>query len=394
MRPILTLYGYLCHVTNFLTILNEHIAEGTLVRLTLSKPLYKTQDLKNVYIRPLEIKGKPMYSFTYRHSTNDVVKNFDAEGCKAQVAQLIPASFQIATLLSTHEEVILRIAKKGSQQVSRKKTIAEVVSDKSHDRLKHGFADLSDVYLKHLKVTDQDGNLIPRMADKFKQINKYLEIVDGLIKSVPLPANIHIADMGSGKGYLTFALYNYLVNKLHLNVEVTGVEQRPNLVALGNEVASQCGFTKLNFIESTIQDYKTNKIDILIALHACDTATDEAIAKGIKSNASIIICAPCCHKQIRQQVKGKIQSSPLLKYGIFKERQFEMVTDTLRALLLELHGYKANIFEFISSEHTNKNIMLVGTRSAQPPDVKEIRHKIDSLKESFQIEYHFLEKLL
>ncbi len=335
-----------------------------------------------------------MFSFTYRHSTNDAVKNFDADGCKIQVDQLIPASFQIATLLTTHEEVVLRISKKGTQQVSRKKTMAGVAPDKSHDRIKNSFTDLSDAYLKHLKVTDLDGNLIPRMADKYRQINKYLEIVDGLIKAVNLPDTIRITDMGSGKGYLTFALYNYLVNKLHLNAEVTGVEQRAELVALGNETAALCDFTKLNFIESTIQDYKPDRIEILIALHACDTATDDAIAKGVRSKAHLIICAPCCHKQIRQQVKGKIQPSPLLKYGIFKERQLEMVTDTLRALLLELHGYKANIFEFISSEHTSKNIMLVGAKRPGAVNENEAIKKIEALKKEYQIDFHYLEKLM
>ncbi|MDF1672752.1 MAG: methyltransferase, partial [Vicingaceae bacterium] len=129
-------------------------------------------------------------------------------------------------------------------------------------------------------------------------------------------------------------------------------------------------------------------------LHACDTATDDAIYKGLKSNAELIITAPCCHKQIRQQLKGKEQESPILKYGIFKERQYEMVTDTIRALLMEQHQYNTKIFEFISNEHTRKNVMLVGTKSSKKPDVKTIDEKIEAIKKDYNIEYHFLEKIL
>jgi hypothetical protein len=200
--------------------------------------------------------------------------------------------------------------------------------------------------------------------------------------------------MGAGKGYLTFALYDYLRNKLQHNVTVTGVELRKDLVDQCNKAAAECGFDQLHFECSSIEDFELKKVDILIALHACDTATDDAIAKGIKANADLIVCAPCCHKQIRQQLKGKEYKNPLLKYGIYKEREFEMVTDTIRALVLERNHYKSNIFEFISSEHTGKNTMLVGVKSKHKPDLPVIQGKIDSLKEAYQIDYHYLEKLM
>jgi hypothetical protein len=161
-----------------------------------------------------------------------------------------------------------------------------------------------------------------------------------------------------------------------------------------NNVAKECGFNSLHFVCKPIEEYKEAKIDILIALHACDTATDDAIYKGIVSDSSLIICAPCCHKQIRQQVKGIEQESPLLKYGIFKERQFEMVTDTIRALIMEEHQYQTKIFEFISNEHTRKNILLVGAKTEQKADRKSIDEKIESVKNMYQIKQHYLEKLV
>ena len=215
-----------------------------------------------------------------------------------------------------------------------------------------------------------------------------------LLKKATLPENIEVVDMGCGKGYLTFALYDYLKNKRGLSVCVTGVEQREDLVSQCNTLAEQCGFADLHFVPGLIQTYQGKKVDILIALHACDTATDDALAIGIQSAASLIVCAPCCHKHIRQQLKGRPSQNPVLRHGIYKEREYEMVTDTLRALLLEKNNYRSDIFEFISNEHTRKNIMLVGIRQSRPVDIARIEKQIEWLKSSYGIEYHYLEKAL
>jgi protein-L-isoaspartate O-methyltransferase len=245
-----------------------------------------------------------------------------------------------------------------------------------------------------LGVTDGEGNVIPKMADKFRQINKYLEIIESLIKNADLPEKISIVDMGSGKGYLTFALYDYLVQQRKMDVTITGIELRKELVDFCNDTAKACGFENLKFENKAIQEYKTKKLDVLIALHACDTATDDAIFKGMKANAELIITAPCCHKQIRQQLKGKEQESPILKYGIFKERQYEMVTDTMRALILEKHQYNTNIFEFISNEHTRKNVMLAATKTSKKADVENLNSKIEAIKSEYGVEEHYLEGLV
>jgi len=176
-----------------------------------------------------------------------------------------------------------------------------------------------------------------------------------------------------------------------MQVSVTGIELRKELVDYCNDIAEKCGFENLNFECKPIQEYADKKIDILIALHACDTATDDAITKGIIAKADLIVCAPCCHKQVRQSLKGKEQEDPILKYGIFKERQFEMVTDTIRALILEKQQYQTKIFEFVSNEHTRKNVMLVATKSTKEIDVKKVNSKIKGIKEAYGIEEHYLE---
>ena len=380
-------------IKRFFEEIEASIQNDTLVKLTLSKPPKKTADLINVYVRQVVIKNQKKFSFNYRYKTNDQVKNYSFDEALTELESLIGESFKLATLFTLSDNFELKINKKG--KISVRKT-APTFSNKLpevHDNQKKKRASKSE-FLFHLGISDADGNVIPKMADKFKQINKYLEIIDGLIKSTNLPKKVNIVDMGSGKGYLTFALYDFLTNTRKLDVSVVGIELRKELVDYCNDIATKCEYTNLKFVSQRIEEFDNNKIDILIALHACDTATDDAIFKGLQSKASLIVCAPCCHKQVRQSLKGVEQENPILKYGIFKERQFEMITDTVRALIMEKHQYQTKVFEFISNEHTRKNIMLVGTKAGKSPNTKSIDSKIDSLKKEFGVEEHYLETLV
>ncbi len=370
------------------------IASDTFLKITLSKPREAGEALQNVYIRPIVLKNKPQLSFLFRNKTNDQTKNYTTEEGLLELESLLKNSFFFATLFTSKGDYFLQISKKGTGTLSKQKPSSTTSPSLSHDRTKVKRATEKDYYLTLLGINDNEGVLIPSMADKYRQINKYLEIIEGLVQATTFPEHINIVDMGSGKGYLTFALYDYLKNKLNLDVTVTGIELRPELVEYCTNAAKSCGFEALQFICKPIEAYSETKIDILIALHACDTATDDALYKGILSNSTLIICAPCCHKQIRQQVKGIEQESPLLKYGIFKERHFEMVTDTIRALILEEHQYQTKIFEFISNEHTRKNIMLVASKNTNTLDKNSSNHKIETLKKEYHITLHHLEKLL
>ncbi len=378
----------------FIALVEQSIEENTFIKITLSKAKEKDSDLKNVYIRQLNLKGKKHLSFNFSYNTNDQTKNHDIAIGLYELENLFSNKFKNASLMTHDWNYQLMTSKKGKVSLLKLKNTQENVNSTEHDRVKSKFVTGNELYLKLLGVADGNGNIIPKMADKYRQINKYLEIVAGLIATTDLPAEIHAVDMGSGKGYLTFALYDYLKNKLGKNVKMTGVELREELVILCNVIAQKCDFEGLKFEAKSIQEYKQEKIDVLIALHACDTATDDALSSGIAANASLIISAPCCHKQIRQQLKGKEQKSPLLKYGIFKERQFEMVTDTLRALILEKHQYQSKIFEFVSNEHTRKNILLVGTKSIKKANIASIDSKIEAIKSEYGIESHYLELII
>ena len=268
-----------------------------------------------------------------------------------------------------------------------------------HDKNKHRLiAAKGKTYLTELGITDKDGNVFKSTQDKYRQINHYIEILSSLIKDVPAEHLKKVTDMGSGKGYLTFALYDYLTNVLHLQPEVIGVEFRPDLVSLCNKIAHDSKFDKLHFAEGTIEQYDSSDTNILIALHACDTATDDAIYKGITAGADLIVVAPCCHKQIRREIEQHQVHNDvdfLTKHGIFLERQAEMVTDGIRAMILEYFGYKTKVFEFISDAHTPKNVMITGIKNKQQlPKNEALLQKIKNAKTYFGIGYHHLEKMM
>lgn len=379
-------------IEEFLEKAEEVITSGQFNKLTLSKPRYKSNGLQNIFIRLVEIKDITKLSFNYRHKTKDLTKNFELEEGLTELQSLLQDKFKNASLLSMAATYQLMINKKGKVTVVESKP-SEVSAATSHDKEKIKRAPLDAPYLHELGITTASGELIPKMADKYRQINKYLEIMDHQIETNIIKKKLSLVDMGSGKGYLTFALYDFLMKVKGLDVSVTGIELRQELVDFCNEKAQKCGFEKLKFINQRIEEYENDNINILIALHACDTATDDALAKAIMAKSDLIVCAPCCHKQVRQQVKGKTQESPLLKYGIFQERHFEMVTDTIRALILEQHGYQSKVFEFVSNEHTRKNIMLIGAKSKQT-NSQQAKEKIDALKKEYHIDFQYLEQLV
>jgi SAM-dependent methyltransferase len=372
--------------------------DRSFLKLSLGNYNGEEDDLKNVYVRRIEIKKVEKLSFTYRYKTRDIVKNYGVQVGMALIDEYLRSGFRIATLFTPSEDVVVQQNQAGVYRLNRnapalKADSSALVHDKSKARI---LQPLGKSYLHRLGITDAAGKVINAAQDKFKQINQYIELLSPMIKSISGIKNV--VDMGSGKGYLTFALYDYLNSVLGLSVNVTGVEFRADLVALCNDIATSSGFTGLQFVKGTIEDYNVNEIDLLVALHACDTATDDAVAKGIKAGAKLIVVAPCCHKQIRKEiVKGKVANELdfLTQHGIFLERQAEMVTDGMRALIMEFFGYKTKAMQFISDVHTPKNVMLVGVKSTISKDKQElILRKIQQSKSYFGIGYHHLERLM
>lgn len=377
----------------FFEKVSESAEQLSLVKMTLSKPVDKHDELRNVYVKPVLIKEKRLFAFTYHYERRDEVKNYDAQQMLDLLREMLPARFLNAVLFTVNEDVTLLVSSKGKATLQTKKVQESREQNLEHDRQKARLIDPSNPWWYQLGLTTREGRITIDMQHKFKQIYKYAEIVESLIKPMRFKGTVHVADMGAGKGYLTFALHELMTRKMGLGVDIKGVEIRPDLVMKINEIIKSSALKGLEFVESSIEEYHPEQLDVLIALHACNTATDDAIASGIKAGAKLMVCAPCCHKQIRQEMEKSGKTDAITRYGIFMERQAVMITDTIRALIMEYFGYKTQIMEFIEMEHTPKNVLLVGQKTTKAVDKDAIAKQIHDLKQMYGIEYHYLEKV-
>ncbi len=379
-------------LTDFLAVFRQSLDSGSFVKLTLSKPASKGNDLVNIFARPVEIRDAPMVSFTLRFRSRDETKNLSFAEAVPMAEKWLGRDFLNGDLLTLRKDYTIRFNRKRESRLFSGPATHQKAPVRQHDREKHRFiTPEGNLYLNALGIAGADGKVKKEGQKKFRQINKYIEIIDGLIRKKKLPPHPEIVDMGAGKGYLTFALYDHLTNNLGLNPRIWGVELRQELVDAGNQLAEQCGFEGLRFVAGDIGLFEIEKPDMLIALHACDTATDLALAKGIKAGAEIIVVAPCCHKQIRRQMKCRTELGVVLEHGILAERQAELITDGIRALILEEKGYASSVFEFIETEHTPKNLIIAGIKGSPRPEAAK---EIEAIKRQFGIDYHYLEQLV
>jgi 2-polyprenyl-3-methyl-5-hydroxy-6-metoxy-1,4-benzoquinol methylase len=378
----------------FLEQVSTAAVSKTLIKISIGHVRERASYLKKVFAKSVMIKDKLMLSFVYRYADKDVTKNFDVEESITTIKKLLQDFFYNAELYTASQTNYFTQDEKGKERIVIKLAdIKKEVVVSTHDKQKKRLIQSNAFYLKELDITSADGLVKAAMQHKYKQINRYVEIIDGILKDVKVDNGFSVIDMGSGKGYLTFALYDFLQQK-NMGATVKGIELREDLVVKCNNIAANAKFNNLSFEQGSIQETDLKAVDMLIALHACDTATDDAIAKGIKANATYIICAPCCHKQIRKQMAPTNALKLITKHGILLERQAEMVTDTIRALILEAHGYKTKVFDFIEEEDTPKNVLIVGTKAISSDIIfKENMDRVKALKEMFGIKEHYLETL-
>lgn len=384
------------HKREFIQALKDSLKQGTFVKLTLGKYRGEDPNLQKVLIRLVRVKKGEKLFFLYRHQTRDTVKNHSFGEGAALVGQLLGDSFLSGHLFTTAKNIEIEFSKSGSARLSTSNPTFTQSPAKAHNKEKQRQIDPHSFYLRALGITSDDGKVRDKMQDKWKQVNKFIEIVGNLFDNSGLKEQkeISIVDMGAGKGYLTFATYDYFNNIRGIKCRVTGVDTREELVALDNDIARESGFDALKFERGFIGEFDLQQADILIALHACNTATDDAMFKGISSDVSIIICAPCCHHQIRPQIKKPEALRGILKHGVMLEREAEMITDSLRGLWLEHSGYTTKLFEFVSTEHTPKNVMIVGTKHGRPVDTNRLGQQITELKNFYGIQEQQLESLL
>ncbi|MEP6705019.1 MAG: SAM-dependent methyltransferase [Acidobacteriota bacterium] len=384
-------------VANFIAEVSKSLSASKFVKLTLSN--YKGADphLQKVAVRIIDTSRGRRLAFQNHYATRQTVKNYEFGEAIARVREHIDSGFRSAHLFTTANDFQLTVGKRSARLIAGKPTFTEALPT-SHDREKKSLASPGAPYLKALGITTDKGEVRAQQRDKWRQINKYVEVLADLFEKSSLTkrADLKVVDMGSGKGYLTFAAYEYFTSLPRMKVEMTGVEAREDLVDLCNQVAESCGFEGLHFVTGNIVEFDPGPVDILIALHACDTATDDALYKGISAKAEIIVAAPCCHKEIRRQIEPPEVLRDVMKHGSLLEREAETITDGLRGMLLERSGYTTRIFEFVPSEHTPKNNMIVAIRSGDGdgsrPEAKQ--HRINELKRLYGIRQQRLENLL
>lgn len=378
----------------FQQILQDSLSAKTFVKLTLSDKKDKKADIKKVLIKQVDLKKGLHLSFVYRHETKDITKNLPITEGIAAISDLLTNDFKQALLFTTQQD--FHYTAVGKTKITAQKASCTCAPTLSHDKEKMRLISTeNNVYLRELGVCTPEGKVKKDMQDKYRQINKYIELFEGILKDLKKEKEVSIVDMGSGKGYLTFAMYDYLTNTLGMDAKVAGVELRPNLVKDTNALAKKAKFENLTFIEGRIEEVELPAFDALIALHACNTATDDAIYRGIVSGAKLIVCAPCCHKQIRQEISKDNQLKAITKHGILLERQAETLTDAMRSLYLEAYGYKTQVFEFIATEHTPKNVIIaaIKVKDVETPDADKLK-EIEDLKRLFGIKEHYLGKVL
>jgi SAM-dependent methyltransferase len=384
------------NVEKFISEFARALREETFVKMSLGNYKGADEHLQKLLLRLIETrKGKRLF-FLYRYDTRDTAKNHDYEESAKILRKLLGTDFFSGHLFTTENDFQLDIGRKGKSRLNVAKPTFKSKPALEHDREKRRFVNADSFYLRALGITTDRGEIRDKQQDKWKQINKFVETLASLFDKSQLKdrKELNIVDMGSGKGYLTFATYDFFKNIRGIDVKVTGVDTKSELVGLCNDIARASEFENLKFVNGWIGDFELKDVDILIALHACNTATDDAIFKGIKAEADLIVVAPCCHQELRPQIQPPEMLKNILKHGIMLEREAESITDGLRAILLEKEGYQTKLFEFVSTEHTPKNNMIVGTRQKKKPDAAKFDEQVKAIKDFYGIKEQRLESLL
>ena len=321
---------------------------------------------ERVDIRPVRIKEELMLQFVFHDGKQDLTKNFLPN--EMDIPKLLEEGYANILIEKVDETLTIRITKQGALQVHRAESENSTKVDLDHDHKKKRALPINDEIFYYLGISTKSGELIPRQSDKYRQVDDFLKIIESTLDQLS-ERELSVVDLGCGNAYLTFAVHKYLTLKGKV-VSVVGVDNKKESRVRNSAIAKELGISnQVDFVASNIGDFPTSKTSLVIALHACDTATDDALAWAIRSGARVILVSPCCHHDLNKRVKaaGK-EWEPLFRHGIVKERFADLLTDSLRAELLRINGYKAEIIEFVSIDHTPRNLMIRATASGIAAD--------------------------
>ena len=337
------------------------------IRAVFSNPRVKDNVVK-AKLRPMEQKGELLFQLESFTKTQAFHKNLTVEETKDELAKLLE-EFRQVQVETVSEDITVLISKKGKATIKRKrKKVQAKAADLSHNRKKKYILEEGIVvpFLQDLGVMTQDGKIVRTKMDKFRQINRFLEFVEDILPQLDKDRELTLLDFGCGKSYLTFAMYYYLKVLKGYNIRIIGLDLKKDVIEHCNQLRTRYGYDKLDFYEGDIASYKgVESVDMVVTLHACDTATDYALAKAVKWGAKVILSVPCCQHEANRTIADETLS-PVMDYGILKERFAAIATDGARAKLLESKGYQTQILEFIDMEHTPKNLLIRAVKTGKP----------------------------
>lgn len=365
--------------TDYRALLHHALAEDSFIQMTLSGKISPALAWRRVILRPVMLKGRRHIQISHFDAKQDVTKNFLPEAVPARLDELLTLPFHTISLQTSTEDVTVQIAPSGKVSMKSTPAAAPRQAELRHDAAKDVPLppDQPDPFLQAIGIMTADGRVKAAMQDKFTQINEFLKLLDhtgalGSFDHTP----VQILDCGCGSAHLSFAAYHFLTHKKGIPAALSGVDVNGMLIEKDNLLAQEMGLQDVCFYPSAIAAFQPPAPpDILLALHACDTATDEALALGVRHGARIIVSVPCCHKDLHHQIQTRAPFGPLMRHGILKQRFTDLLTDTFRAQILRLMGYKTDVIEFVSSEHTGRNLMLRAVHNQKalpkPGDIEE-----------------------
>ncbi|HEU5101325.1 MAG TPA: SAM-dependent methyltransferase [Roseiflexaceae bacterium] len=337
---------------------------------------------QKIVIRPIELRGRRQLQFSYFDAKQDVSKNYYGPEARARLAEALDIPYSSIVLQTTGEDVQIQLTRKGKPIIHRHRhagPAAAPAPDLAHNHAKALPipADQPDSLLQAIGIMNEHGQIRPNMQGKFAQINEFLKLIEATGELERFERSpIEVLDCGCGSSYLTFAIYHYLNDLRGIAARIVGVDTNAKLIDKCAAQATQLEYGELCFQNTPIIAFQPERPpDLVIALHACDTATDEAIAQAIRAEAHMLVCAPCCHHDLNEQLsldRGGV-FRPVLRHGILKQRMADILTDAFRALALRIMGYRTDVIEFVASEHTAKNLMIRAVKTTSPGDRQFVR---------------------
>jgi len=377
-------------MTEIKEFLDKYV-NADLVRILISNAR-STDTPGKLQVRPVPVKGEIQYQVTSIQGTKAIHANYEKEALISYLTEQMERNFRQMQLEGRNVQGRVLVSKKGKMDIKAREIKGKGKEDfapmLSHNRtkkylLKEG---VPVPWLIDLGVMTPEGKIKNSRYDKFKQLNRYLEFIQDILPKLPKGREIRIIDFGCGKSYLTFAMYYYLRELKHYDIRVTGLDLKADVIEKCQRLADQYGYDRLKFQQGDIASYEgADQVDMVVTLHACDTATDFALAKAVKWGASVILSVPCCQHELNGKIRNDLLA-PVLKYGILKERMSALITDGIRANLLESAGYSVQILEFIDMEHTPKNLLIRAVKTGKKQSAEPLGRMTEAIRGELTLE--------